>query len=250
MFERFTDGARRAVMVAQEQGRLLNHNFLGTEHLLIGLTLDDGIAGYWLRERGVTTDAVVDEVERVVGRGGSTPIGHVPWTPPAKKVFELSLREALGIGHAYIGTEHILLGILREGEGVGCAVLRSFPVEWDEAYAEFRRSLFDELQTSVDSKMDTMSKRWPSREREFYAAVAAEALTNTDLRVEERAVLMVACDADPGSVEWSSVQLDRAALFASTLPPFTRSRVSSFFFERLVDHARKVAGSSFCEDSA
>ena len=124
MFERFTDRARRVVVLAQEEARLLNHNYIGTEHLLLGLVHEgEGVAAQALTRLGVSLEAVRAEVEEVVGQGTEAPSGHIPFTPRSKKVLELSLREALELGHNYIGTEHILLGLLREGQGVGAQVL-------------------------------------------------------------------------------------------------------------------------------
>jgi ATP-dependent Clp protease ATP-binding subunit ClpC len=124
VFERFTDGARRAIVLAQEEARLLNHNYIGTEHILLGLLHEEqGIAAVALTTAGVTREAVRDQVAQIIGRGDSSPSGHIPFTPRAKKVLELGLREALELGHGYIGTEHILLGLLREGEGVAVQVL-------------------------------------------------------------------------------------------------------------------------------
>src|ERR671922_2435331 len=124
MFERFTDRARRVVVLAQEEARLLNHNYIGTEHLLLGLIHEgEGLAAKALESLGVTLDQVRSQVEDMIGVGTATPQGHIPFTPRAKKVLELSLREALQLGHNYIGTEHILLGLLREGEGVAAQVL-------------------------------------------------------------------------------------------------------------------------------
>jgi hypothetical protein len=124
MFERFTDRARRVVVLAQEEARLLDHNYIGTEHILLGLVHEgEGVAAQALTQLGVSLEAVRAEVEEVIGRGGEQPGGHIPFTPRAKKVLELSLREALELGHNYIGTEHILLGLLREGEGIGAQVL-------------------------------------------------------------------------------------------------------------------------------
>jgi hypothetical protein len=125
MFERFTDRARRVVVLAQEEARMLNHNYIGTEHLLLGLVHEgDGIAAMSLESLGISLGAVRSQVEEIIGRGQSAPTGHIPFTPRAKKVLELSLREALQLGHNYIGTEHILLGVIREGEGVGAQVLQ------------------------------------------------------------------------------------------------------------------------------
>ena len=124
MFERFTDRARRVVVLAQEEARLLHHNYIGTEHILLGLIHEgEGVAAKSLESLGISLEAVRNQVEEIIGQGGSSPSGHIPFTPRAKKVLELSLREALQLGHNYIGTEHILLGLIREGEGVAAQVL-------------------------------------------------------------------------------------------------------------------------------
>ena len=124
VFERFTDRARRVVVLAQEEARLLNHNYIGTEHILLGLIHEgEGVAAKALESLGISLEAVRGQVEEIIGQGGSSPSGHIPFTPRAKKVLELSLREALQLGHNYIGTEHILLGLIREGEGVAAQVL-------------------------------------------------------------------------------------------------------------------------------
>jgi ATP-dependent Clp protease ATP-binding subunit ClpC len=124
MFERFSDRARRVVVLSQEEARLLNHNHIGTEHILLGLVHEgEGLAAQALKSLDIRLEAVRREVGEVIGEGGSPPAEHIPFTPRAKKVLELSLREAIQLGHNYIGTEHILLGLLREGEGVACQVL-------------------------------------------------------------------------------------------------------------------------------
>ena len=148
MFERFTDGARRAVVLAQEEARLLNHNYIGTEHVLLGLIHEhEGVAAKALESLGTSLESVRGQVEEIIGQGGEEPGGHIPFTrrnrrrgrrrraggeepgghipftPRAKKVLESSLREALQLGHNYIGTEHVLLGLLREGEGIAAQVL-------------------------------------------------------------------------------------------------------------------------------
>ncbi len=124
MFERFTDRARRVVVLAQEEARLLNHNYIGTEHILLGLIHEgEGVAAKALESLGISLEAVRKQVEEIIGQGTQSPSGHIPFTPRAKKVLELSLREALQLGHNYIGTEHILLGLIREGEGVAAQVL-------------------------------------------------------------------------------------------------------------------------------
>ena len=124
MFEKFTDKARRVVVLAQEEAKLLNHNYIVTEHILLGLIHEgEGVAAKALESLGINLDAVRDQVQEIIGQGQQAPSGHIPFTPRAKKVLELSLREALQLGHSYIGTEHLLLGLIREGEGVAAQVL-------------------------------------------------------------------------------------------------------------------------------
>ncbi len=124
MFERFTDRARRVIVLAQEEARMLNHNYIGTEHILLGLVREgEGVAAEALESLGISLDAVRQQVEEIIGQGQEAPTGHIPFTPRAKKVLELSLRESLQLGHNYIGTEHILLGLIREGDGVAAQVL-------------------------------------------------------------------------------------------------------------------------------
>jgi ATP-dependent Clp protease ATP-binding subunit ClpC len=124
MFERFTDRARRVVVLAQEEARLLDHGYIGTEHLLLGLTDEgEGVAAKALESLGISLAAVRQQVEAITGRGQQAPSGHIPFTSRAKKVLDLSLREAAQMGQHYIGTEHILLGLVREGDGVAAQVL-------------------------------------------------------------------------------------------------------------------------------
>ena len=124
MLERFTDRARRMVVLAQEEARLLNHDYIGTEHILLGLAHEgQGVAARALESLGIQLQALRSQVEQVIGQGQRAPTGHIPFTPRAKKVLELSLRESQQLGHNYIGTEHLLLGLIREGEGVAAQVL-------------------------------------------------------------------------------------------------------------------------------
>ncbi len=133
MFERFTNRARRVVVLAQEEARMLSHDYIGTEHILLGLVHEGtGVAAQALESLGITQQAVRQQVEQIIGRGDQDPRGgHIPFTPQAKKALELSLREALQIGHNYIGTEHILLGVIREGEGPAAQVLISLGADLD-----------------------------------------------------------------------------------------------------------------------
>ncbi|OKL48400.1 NDP-hexose 4-ketoreductase [Boudabousia liubingyangii] len=133
MFERFTDRARRVVVLAQDEARNLNHNYIGTEHLLLGLIAEgEGIAAKALKSKDVTLEAVREQVIEIIGKGSTETTGHIPFTPRGKKVFELALREALQLGHNYIGTEHLLLGLLREGDGVASQVLTKLGVDLNE----------------------------------------------------------------------------------------------------------------------
>lgn len=141
MFERFTDRARRCVVLAQEQARVLNHNYIGTEHILLGLSIEgEGVAAKALEAEGVALEDIHSAVRDIIGEGQSPPSGHIPFTPRAKKVLELALREALQLGHNYIGTEHVLLGLLREGEGVAAQVLNRYTTLGD-----LRRAVIVEL---------------------------------------------------------------------------------------------------------
>ncbi len=124
MFERFTDRARRTVVLAQHEAGLLNHNYIGTEHILLGLIHEgEGVAAKALEPFGIALEGVRQQVEEIIGRGQQEPSGHIPFTPRAKKVLELSLDEALQLGSTYVGTEHLLLGLVGEGEGVAAQVL-------------------------------------------------------------------------------------------------------------------------------
>jgi ATP-dependent Clp protease ATP-binding subunit ClpA len=144
MFERFTNRARRVVVLAQEEARLLNHNYIGTEHILLGLLGEpESIGGQVLAGFGFTTSGTREEVAAKVGRGKKEPSGHIPFTPRAKKTLELSLREALAIKHNYIGTEHILLGLIREGEGVAVQIMREHADP-----AEIRAAVLDAVSAS------------------------------------------------------------------------------------------------------
>jgi ATP-dependent Clp protease ATP-binding subunit ClpC len=131
MFERFTDRARRVVVLAQDEARMLHHDYIGTEHILLALTReDDGVAAQALESLGITEEAARQQVEEIIGRGQQDPPrGHLPFTPRAKKTLQLSMREAIALGHAYIGTEHILLGLVRLGEGPATQVLNGLGVD-------------------------------------------------------------------------------------------------------------------------
>jgi ATP-dependent Clp protease ATP-binding subunit ClpA len=137
MFERFTERSRRVVVLAQQEARTLDHNYIGTEHILLGLIREaDGIAARVIASSGLTLDAARAEVETLIGRGSSTPSGHIPFTPRAKKVLELALREALALNNSYIGPEHILLGLIREADGIGAQILARFAFPLPDLRAE------------------------------------------------------------------------------------------------------------------
>ena len=149
MFERFTDRARRVVVLAQEEARRLNHNYIGTEHILLGLIQEgEGHAAKALEELNINIDSVRSEVVEIIGEGQQSPSGHIPFTPRAKKVLELSLREALQLGHNYIGTEHILLGLIREGEGVAAQVLKKLGAE----LSQVRQTVIKLISSAGESK--------------------------------------------------------------------------------------------------
>lgn len=136
MFERFTDSARRVVVLAQGEARLLDHNYIGTEHLLLGLIAEgEGVGARALEALDISLPSVRVEIQETIGRGQTPPTEHIPFTRRAKKVLELSLREALQLGHNYIGTEHLLLGLVREGEGVAAQVLGKLGAELDDVRA-------------------------------------------------------------------------------------------------------------------
>src|SRR5215475_13093985 len=157
MFERFTERARRVVVFAQEEARDLNHDYIGTEHLLLGLMRDaDSVAARALRGLDIGQDAAREQVIEIIGRGQRSPSGHIPFTPRAKKTLELSLREALQLNHNYIGTEHILLGLIREGEGVAAQVMKQHA-----ELRDIRMALLDLL--PVVAAETTRGRRWLRR---------------------------------------------------------------------------------------
>lgn len=154
MFERFTDRGRRVICLAQEEARQLGHNYIGTEHVLLGLIHEDeGVAARALKSLGISLEGVRDLVQEIIGRGQAAPTGHIPFTPRAKRVLELSLREALQFGHNYVGTEHLLLGLIREGEGVGAQVLVKLGAELTQARKQVIKTLSDDDGHRVDEKL-------------------------------------------------------------------------------------------------
>jgi ATP-dependent Clp protease ATP-binding subunit ClpA len=157
MFERFTNQARHAIVLAQEEARELHHNYIGTEHVLLGLLGEQGSASEALERFGLSLEGTREEVEAIVGVGKGIMSGHIPFTPRAKKTLELALREALQLRHNFIGTEHILLGVMREGKGVGAQILRQHASD----LTEIRMAVLDLVATTpVDV---TGGRRWPRR---------------------------------------------------------------------------------------
>ena len=183
MFERFTDRARRVVVLAQEEARMLNHNYIGTEHILLGLIHEgEGVAARALDSLGIGLGAVRVQIEEIIGRGQHASSGHIPFTPRAKKVLELSLREALQLGHTYIGTEHILLGLIREGDGVAAQVLVRMGADLDRTRQQVMQVLHGRLEAGVmrvGPGGETLADR--------LASIAAR-LTAIELRLRESGV--------------------------------------------------------------
>src|SRR6059036_3038020 len=142
VFERFTERARQVVVLAQDEARALKHNYIGTEHILLGLLREEeGLAARVLESLDITVEEVRAQVARIVGQGDEVTTGQIPFTPRAKKVLELALREALSLGHNYIGTEHILLGLVRENEGVAARILLDFDADSEKIRNEVIRML-------------------------------------------------------------------------------------------------------------
>jgi ATP-dependent Clp protease ATP-binding subunit ClpC len=141
MFERFTEQARRVIVLAQDEARAFKHNYIGTEHLLLGLLREEGLAVQALESLDITVEEVRAHVARIVGRGVEVTTGQVPFKPRTKKVLELALREAISLGHNYVGTEHILLGIVRENEGVAARILRDFGADAETVRAQVEEIL-------------------------------------------------------------------------------------------------------------
>jgi hypothetical protein len=182
MFERFTNRARRAVVLAQEEARLLNHNYIGTEHLLLGLIHEgEGVAAKALESLDVSLEAVRREVEEIIGQGQSAPTGHIPFTPRAKKVLELSLREARKLHCNYIGTEHILLGLVREGEGVAAQILVKLGADLPRV-----RQQVVQLLSGYAGGEEGAERVEEDLEAEIVAAIDSVFAENRDLRAEVR----------------------------------------------------------------
>jgi ATP-dependent Clp protease ATP-binding subunit ClpA len=178
MFERFTNKARHVVVLAQEEARKLGHNYIGTEHVLLGLLGEtDGYAFRALEGFGMSLAGGREEVKAIVGPGSTPPSGHIPFTPRAKKTLELALREALQLHHNYIGTEHILLGVIREGEGVGAQVLRQHA-----DLLEIRMAVLDLLPAAAAQAQASRARRWLRRRSAGDPLTADEPAEQMELR--------------------------------------------------------------------
>jgi ATP-dependent Clp protease ATP-binding subunit ClpA len=175
MFERFTNSARHVVVLAQEEARLLQHNYIGTEHLLLGLLGEQGKASEALERFGMSLAGAREDVTAAIGLGKAPVSGHIPFTPRAKKTLELALREALQLHHNFIGTEHILLGVLREGEGVGAQVLRRYAPD----LIAIRMAVLD-LVASAPVETTAGSRRWFRRRSAVALQVPAEVREPSD----------------------------------------------------------------------
>jgi ATP-dependent Clp protease ATP-binding subunit ClpC len=181
MFERFSDQARRSVVLAQEEARRLNHNYIGTEHILLGLLHEgENVAAKALQALGITLEGARQQVEEIIGRGHEDPSGQIPFTPRAKKVLELSLREAIHFHHDYIGTEHILLGLLREGEGVAVQVLARLGADLNEVRLRVIQLLGQEGEAAGVPLAESVTREGalprPAGAREFWLTEVQDAL--------------------------------------------------------------------------
>jgi len=190
MFERFTDRARRAISLAEEEARALHHNYIGTEHLLLGLIGEgEGVAARALESMGISLDAVRQQVEQIIGQGEQEPQEHISYTPRAKKVLELSLREAKALGHNYIGTEHLLLGLVREGHGVAAQVLTALGADLNRV----RQQIIQVLHEHQGQQSMTMpagarfgQSRWKMRGRQAEIREHVEAIGAQLAAIEQR----------------------------------------------------------------
>ncbi|GAG88851.1 unnamed protein product, partial [marine sediment metagenome] len=163
MFKRYTEKAKKAIMIAQEEAVNLNHDYIGTEHILIGLLKEEeGVASQVLKQLGVNVDKVVEEVERLVGKGEYQQVGEVTFTPRAKKVLELASQEASQLKNNYIGTEHILLGLIKEGSGVAVRILTDLGISLDNVYSEIMKVLMDSGAQSFPSAPGKKTTKTPA----------------------------------------------------------------------------------------
>ena len=243
MFERFTGGARRAVVLAQEETRLLNHNYIGTEHILLGLIHEgEGVAAKALESLGISLEAVRSQVEEIIGQGGSSPSGHIPFTPRAKKVLELSLREALQLGHNYIDTEHTLLGLIREGEGVAAQILVKLGVKLPEVREQVTR-LLSGYGTASGSGARPGEKAGPADDRLLESQLEQWLVDNWDrvdfgapLRLHEEGGQPVGRQYDTGVVGRIDLLCEDASSGALVVMGISRGEQSDDVLTQLVRH--------------
>jgi ATP-dependent Clp protease ATP-binding subunit ClpC len=233
VFERFTDRARQVVVLAQEEARMINHNYIGTEHLLLGLVHEgEGIAAMALKSLGISLEAVRSQVEEIIGQGGAAPTGHIPFTPRAKKVLELSLREALQLGHNYIGTEHILLGIIREKEGVAAQVLRNFGASLDSVRQQVIGLLTGQTgppaeqlpatRSPLDEPPEARERRTRLARIEELAREEAEALAHSEVQPAHRWLGYVRLEMETATSDLEQLQSlleDGRRRVAEQMPP-------------------------------
>jgi ATP-dependent Clp protease ATP-binding subunit ClpA len=205
VFERFTDRARRVVVLAQEEARMLNHNYIGTEHILLGLIHEgEGVAARALESLGISLETVRLQVEEIIGQGQQAPSGHIPFTPRAKKVIELAGREAEDLGHNYIGTEHLLLGLIREGDGVAAHVLARLGVDLAAARLQVTGLLHGRAGSVLLSQRPRRGRR--ERDRLFDDALARIDALDRQLAAIERWIGM---RPDLGDIDHQIVQVRR-----------------------------------------
>jgi len=203
MFERFTDRARRVIVLAQEEARQLNHNYVGTEHILLGLIREgDGVAAKALAAMRISQDEARREVEAIIGRGTEQPSGHIPFTPRTQKVLQFSSREAERLGHSYVGTEHILLGLIREGHGVAVQVLvrRGIDIDLDRV----RQQVIQMLHGRPGDVPPTGGSAFDEGEKTIAARGTEQAADGGEIRllrgeIERLRALLRAHDIDPGT---------------------------------------------------
>jgi ATP-dependent Clp protease ATP-binding subunit ClpA len=185
MFERFTDRARQVVVETQNAARSLKHNWIGTEHLILGLLADtEGLGGRVLRSLGLTSEQAREDVVRIIGLGVRAVDGEIPFTPRARKVLELGLREALALGHNYIGTEHILLGLVRENEGVGARILRDREIDSETVRNEVTRTLSSPTRRLSTMESEYVVYRWENEAMEFVRRVFVRHLPGQQVTAE------------------------------------------------------------------
>jgi ATP-dependent Clp protease ATP-binding subunit ClpC len=213
MFERFTDRARRVVVLAQEEARMLEHDYIGTEHLLLALVHEGGgVAARALESLGISLDAVRQQVEQIIGRGQQARSGSIPFTPRAKKVMELALREAEAMGHGYVGTEHLLLGLIREGDGVAAQVLVRLGADLNRVRQQVILLLHRGAETGPAGAQTRRGKR--ERERLIDEALARVDPVDQRLAAIERWVGM-APDLDDLDQEIAHVRRDKESAIES-----------------------------------